>query len=61
MASALGHKEYFSEIEPLDGDRLRVYEDEARDSLERQLEIEKSDEISFEEYLANYYSQDGCP
>ena len=61
MASARGHKEYFSEIEPLDNERLAVYEDEARDSLQRQQEIEKSDDISFEEYLANYYSQDGCP
>jgi len=61
MASAKGHKEYFAEIEPLDNERLAVYEDEARTSIERQQEIEKSDEISFEEYLANYYSQDGCP
>ncbi len=61
MASARGHKEYFAEIEPLDGDRLAVYEDEARDSIQRQQDIEKSDEISFEEYLATYYSQDGCP
>ena len=61
MASARGHKEYFFEIEPLGGKRLRVYEDEARNSIRRQQEIEKSDEISFEEYLANYYSQDGCP
>ena len=61
MASAQGHKEYFAEIEPLDGDRLRVYEEEARDSIERQKEIENTDEISFEDYLANYYSQDGCP
>ena len=61
MASARGHKEYFFEIEPLGGERLRVYEDEARNSVKRQQEIEQSDEISFEEYLANYYSQDGCP
>ena len=61
MASARGHKQYFSEIEPLEGDRLRVYEDEARISIERQKAIENSDEISFEEYLSNYYSQDGCP
>ena len=61
MAAARGHKEYFSEIEPLANDRLKVYEDEARQSIERQHEIERSDEISFEEYLANYYSQDGCP
>jgi glutamate--cysteine ligase len=61
MASAQGHREYFSEIEPLEGERLRVYEDEARESIKRQQDIEQSDEISFEEYLANYYSQDGCP
>ncbi len=61
MASARGHKEYFAEIERLEGERLAVYEDEARDSIRRQQDIEKSDEISFEEYLANYYSQDGCP
>jgi glutamate--cysteine ligase len=60
MAAAQGHKEYFAEIEPLDHDRLNVYEDEARESIERQHEIEKSDDISFEEYLAHYYSQDGC-
>ena len=61
MASARGHKEYFAEIEPLAGKRLATYEDEARESILRQQEIEKSDEISFEDYLANYYSQDGCP
>ncbi len=61
MASAEGHKEYFSEIEPLEGERLRLYEDEARASIERQKKIEQSDDISFEEYLENYYAQDGCP
>jgi glutamate--cysteine ligase len=61
MASAQGHKEYFAEIEPLAGDRLRMYENEARESIKRQQDIENSDEISFEEYLSNYYSQDGCP
>lgn len=60
MAAAQGHKEYFSEIEPLDNGRLEVYEQEARQSIERQQDIENSDEIGFEEYLANYYSQDGC-
>jgi glutamate--cysteine ligase len=60
-ASAEGHKEYFAEIEPLEGERLRIYEDEAKASIERQKSIEESDDISFEEYLANYYSQDGCP
>jgi hypothetical protein len=61
MATALGHKEYFAEIEPLEGERLAVYENEVRESLQRQREIENSDETSFADYLANYYSQDGCP
>lgn len=61
MASAQGHKEYFAEITPLDDERLAVYEDEAGNSIQRQREIENSDHITFEEYLANYYSQDGCP
>jgi len=61
MASAHGHKEYFAEIAPLEGERLAVYADEARESLQRQQGIEESDAISFEQYLANYYSQDGCP
>lgn len=61
MANAEGHKAYFSEIEPLEGERLRLYEDEARESIERQKKIEAADDLSFEEYLANYYSQDGCP
>jgi glutamate--cysteine ligase len=60
MAAARGHKEYFAEIEPLDDVHLDVYEGEARRSIERQDEIENSDDLSFEEYLANYYSQDGC-
>lgn len=61
MATALGHKEYFAEIEPLEGERLAVYENEVRASIQRQREIENSDETSFADYLANYYSQDGCP
>lgn len=60
MDSARGHRDYFSEIEPLEGERLRVYEDEAEASVKGQKAIEDADELSFEEYLANYYSQDGC-
>ncbi|MDX1403498.1 MAG: glutamate--cysteine ligase [Woeseiaceae bacterium] len=61
MASARGHKEYFSELEPLSAERLQLYEAEAKSSIERQKAIEQADQISFEEYLANYYAQDGCP
>lgn len=61
MECSAGHKEYFSAVEPLDPERLRVYEEEARTSLERQKEIEEGDDMKFDEYLANYYSLDGCP
>ncbi len=61
MDSARGHKEYFASLVGLDEERREIYEKEARQSIDRQREIESSDEISFEEYLANYYSQEGCP
>ena len=55
---ARGHKEYFGNIAPLPGERALELEQEARLSLERQREIEASDEISFEEYLARYFASD---
>ena len=61
MNSAHGHKEYFSSLVSLEKERLEIYENEASQSIERQSEIEARDEVSFEDYLANYYSQDGCP
>jgi glutamate--cysteine ligase len=61
MNSARGHKEYFSSLASLESERLEIYENEASQSIERQSEIEAGDEVDFEEYLANYYSQDGCP
>lgn len=61
MESARGHKDYFASIVGLDKERMAIYEQEAIRSLERQRKIESSDDISFETYLENYYSQDGCP
>ena len=60
MKCALGHKEYFSELESLSGDRLALYENEAAESLQRQRQIEASDKISFDEYLEQYFSEQGC-
>ena len=37
--------------------RLKKFEIEAAESLFRQKEIERTDSISFEQYLQNYYSQ----
>ena len=60
MERAVGHKDYFASLTPLEGDRLSTYVDEAADSLNRQSEIEASDKISFDEYLKQYYSEQGC-
>jgi len=60
MQCALGHKSYFAEIEGLSEERLQIYTSEATESVERQREIEASDEISFDEYLEQYFSEQGC-
>ena len=60
MKCATGHKEYFSALANLEGERLQLYENEAAESLERQRQIEASDEVSFDEYLQQYFSSQGC-
>jgi len=60
LESARGHKEYFAALAPLDGDRLRIYEDEAVASIERQRQIEASDTMNFDDYLEKYFSEQGC-
>jgi glutamate--cysteine ligase len=56
MRAARGHKEYFQALAPLNAERLQHFEVEARDSRRRQQDIEESDTLSFEQYLANYFS-----
>jgi len=60
MDRALGHKEYFSELVALSKERLALYENEATSSIQRQREIEAGDEIGFDEYLEQYFSEQGC-
>lgn len=48
------HQQYFAD-RPLQGERLDYFQQEAADSHVRQKAIEDSDEISFEEFLQNYY------
>jgi glutamate--cysteine ligase len=60
MKCALGHKEYFADLAALTDDQLHLYEDEASESIRRQQEIEASDEVSFDEYLLQYFSEQGC-
>lgn len=49
-------RDYFLALPPLDDERQHALEEEARDSLDRQARIEAADDITFEEYLANYYA-----
>jgi glutamate--cysteine ligase len=60
MGQAVGHKEYFAALAPLEDERQAIYVDEAEASLRRQAEIEASDTMSFDEYLEQYYSEQGC-
>ncbi len=60
MKCALGHKEYFADLAKMSADRLQLYQNEAVESMERQREIEAADVIDFDEYLQQYFSEQGC-
>ncbi len=60
MNMARGHKDYFAALEPLRNERLQLYSDEAASSLQRQRDIEASDTMTFDEYLAQYFTDQGC-
>jgi len=60
MQSALQHRDYFAALAVLDDDRQSFYDDETRESLERQSAIEAADNMSFDDYLAKYFSEQGC-
>ena len=50
------HKDYFSSITPMPPERAEQMEKEAAESVQRQLDIEAADDISFEDYLARYFA-----
>ena len=56
ISMARGYSDYFAAITPMSAQRHEEFIQEAADSVRRQHEIEASDSISFEEYLANYYA-----
>jgi glutamate--cysteine ligase len=58
LSVAQNHRDYFASITPLSKARQEEFEQEAARSIEQQQEIESGDEISLEEYLANYFSSD---
>ena len=53
------HRKQF-QAEPLDPAVRQAFEQEARESLERQAAVEAADEIDFDAYLAAYYAQYHC-
>jgi len=60
MSAATGHKAYFAALAELEPERLAIYAGEAEASLARQAEIEASDDVSFDDYLEQYFSEAGC-
>lgn len=58
LAVAKSHRDYFAAITPLSNARQDEFGQEAARSLEQQQQIEASDAISLDEYLANYFSAD---
>jgi glutamate--cysteine ligase len=58
LSLAFRDRDYFAETEPLSELRHEEFDDEVRTSIQRQREIEASDVISFDEYLANYFRFD---
>lgn len=56
MRAARGHRDYFRALAPGNPERRQELEEEARNSVKRQREIEHSDRMSFDEYLASYFA-----
>ena len=58
ISVARGHRDYFASIAAMSDERHEEFEQEVVRSVEHQHEIEASDAISFDEYLATYYGAD---
>ncbi|MDX1517783.1 MAG: glutamate--cysteine ligase, partial [Woeseiaceae bacterium] len=58
LSASASHREYFSSIEPLAGERLAELERAAVDSLQLQRDIEAADTLTFDEYLEQYFARD---
>jgi glutamate--cysteine ligase len=50
------HKAYFLDLYPPNEQRLEEFAAEAEESVRRQREIEQADTVTFEQYLAEYFS-----
>lgn len=56
ISMARSHRDYFASITTMSAQRHEQFGREATDSMSRQGEIEANDDITFEQYLANYYA-----
>jgi glutamate--cysteine ligase len=56
MRKSLEYKGYFDRL-VLTDDRMRMFTDAARESLNQQREIEAADDLPFEEFLHRYFAQ----
>jgi len=52
------HRDYFASIAPMSEGRRAEFEQETKRSVAQQLEIEHSDDVSFDAYLEDYFSSD---
>ena len=51
------HKNYFLDLYPPNEQRLAEFAAQAVESLEKQAQIERSDAVTFDQYLANYFAR----
>ena len=58
LSASRGHRDYFASIAVLTDSRREELADEAGDSILRQSDIEASDEIDLDDYLARYFAAD---
>ena len=58
LSASRGHRDYFASIAAITDSRREELADEARASILRQSDIEASDEIDFDDYLARYFAAD---
>jgi glutamate--cysteine ligase len=56
LSMAKVHRDYFAAITPLSEERQQQFQREASESIVRQQQIENSDSIGLDEYLATYFS-----
>ena len=56
MSQARGHSDYFASITPISVERNEEFTAEAARSRQQQKDIESTDSMSFEQYLANYFA-----